>query len=532
MKTLNQTNDGDLTLGRPRIVILALLTAAIVLLSYYLFWRFYFDDSLISLRYWQNFLKGEGLVWNPTERVEGYTNFLFLVVSGLISTLGFDLIESTRFVGLASLAGLVGFTAYYQLHHPLSEPGRRSLRLLPVLLVTTSLPLIIWSVGGLETVSFTWLASMACWLAAARLEDRPSRGVLVGILFALTTMTRPDGVIFLAVTAGFILLLSFKERKKFSFLVSMLASFAVFYVPYFLWRMWYYGDLLPNTFYVKGEFAPYKLLRGFEYITDFAVSPPYLLPLFLVGFGFALVRRVLDRRTLYLGLVVFGFMAWVLYVGGDQMPAYRFMVPMIPTLALLVPALLERLVPLTARYAFATSGMFLLFSFWYLGVPAPLTAKAWREHPAAFIGKAVAQLVNAHWPEGSLIALNTAGSTPFYASNYSYIDMLGLNDRHIAKRPLQDRDFPWKGVPGHEKGDGLYVLSRQPDYIILGPANGTHASTPWFLSDVEIAESAEFRRSYKYVERRVDITRLAGWQDFSPGGNIWFRFYRRIKTEE
>ena len=336
MKTLNQTNDGDLTLGRPRIVILALLTAAIVLLSYYLFWRFYFDDSLISLRYWQNFLKGEGLVWNPTERVEGYTNFLFLVVSGLISTLGFDLIESTRFVGLASLAGLVGFTAYYQLHHPLSEPGRRSLRLLPVLLVTTSLPLIIWSVGGLETVSFTWLASMACWLAAARLEDRPSRGVLVGILFALTTMTRPDGVIFLAVTAGFILLLSFKERKKFSFLVSMLASFAVFYVPYFLWRMWYYGDLLPNTFYVKGEFAPYKLLRGFEYITDFAVSPPYLLPLFLVGFGFALVRRVLDRRTLYLGLVVFGFMAWVLYVGGDQMPAYRFMVPMIPTLALLV----------------------------------------------------------------------------------------------------------------------------------------------------------------------------------------------------
>jgi hypothetical protein len=37
------------------------------------------DDAFISLRYAKHFAEGHGLVYNPGERVEGYTNFLWTV---------------------------------------------------------------------------------------------------------------------------------------------------------------------------------------------------------------------------------------------------------------------------------------------------------------------------------------------------------------------------------------------------------------------------------------------------------------------
>jgi len=38
------------------------------------------DDAFISFRYARHLAEGQGLVWNPEERVEGYTNFLWVLV--------------------------------------------------------------------------------------------------------------------------------------------------------------------------------------------------------------------------------------------------------------------------------------------------------------------------------------------------------------------------------------------------------------------------------------------------------------------
>ena len=83
--------------------------------------------------------------------------------------------------------------------------------------------------------------------------------------------------------------------------------------------------------------------------------------------------------------------------------------------------------------------------------------------------------------------------------------MLGLNDRTIAKRDDSPIRTHWQQFPGHSKGDGKYVLSRHPNYIILGPAEGTVANTAnekkvsvvWFLSDQEIAEAPAFVSNYQ-----------------------------------
>jgi hypothetical protein len=46
-----------------------------------------FDDAYISLRYVDNFLAGKGLVFNEGEYVEGYTNFLWVMLLSVVGWL-------------------------------------------------------------------------------------------------------------------------------------------------------------------------------------------------------------------------------------------------------------------------------------------------------------------------------------------------------------------------------------------------------------------------------------------------------------
>ena len=46
------------------------------------------DDQMISMRYAENLANGYGLVWNPGgERIEGYTNFLWVVYMAIFHLL-------------------------------------------------------------------------------------------------------------------------------------------------------------------------------------------------------------------------------------------------------------------------------------------------------------------------------------------------------------------------------------------------------------------------------------------------------------
>ncbi len=69
----------------------------------------------------------------------------------------------------------------------------------------------------------------------------------------------------------------------------------------------------------------------------------------------------------------------------------------------------------------------------------------------------VALYLSHNAPAGSWIALGEAGIIPYYAKSVNVIDLLGLMDRHVAH------------IPGllHQKGDAEYVLSRNPDYVLL-----------------------------------------------------------------
>src|SRR5262249_20059070 len=178
-----------------------------------------------------------------------------------------------------------------------------------------------------------------------------------------------------------------------------------------------------------------------------------------------LLRRVFDRRMAYLvGLIVVQ-LSYVAYIGGDHMPVSRMVLPAIFPAALLLTAVLARLMTLNGRWVGPAAFATVLFVTGAQIDEPRLNAQY--ADPAAFVGTIVGRHIASTWPRGSLVALNTAGSTPFYADDLVFLDMLGLNDAHIARRPVTDIELAWQRVPGHLKGDGAYVLSRKPDYVVI-----------------------------------------------------------------
>ncbi len=61
-------------------------------------WYVLFDDAMISMRYAFNLAHGNGLVWNPGERVEGITNPLWTGVMALIHLLPIGLNQTGLYI--------------------------------------------------------------------------------------------------------------------------------------------------------------------------------------------------------------------------------------------------------------------------------------------------------------------------------------------------------------------------------------------------------------------------------------------------
>jgi len=496
--------DQQPTVSTPLLVIGLVLVVLIAGYGHLVHSSFFHDDAYITLRYSQNWLAGSGVSWNAGERVEGYTSFLHLAAISLLGVLQLDLVTASQLIGLASYAGICWLALY---HFRSERDSFWSLRqLLLLLTVPASYPLIAWSYGGLETSLVTLLVMCASYTFVATNDESNKRMLLLGCLFALACLARPDVGLLVAITLAFLLCPREGKRSSPLAIVIFLAGFALLYLPYFCWRYWYYGELLPNTFHAKMTGIDWFRLRtGGHYVHTFARIAPFLLPTTLVASLFLYCRGKWSWKMAYMLSLVVGHTAYIIYTGGDHMPAYRFFIPVIPLMGWIIASAGSECLQNGRLPAWSISGLAILL----VGVQAftgnERMLNSQRLDPAASVGADVGHWLAENLPAGSVVALNTAGSTPYYAERLVFIDMLGLNDKAIAHR----RDVPmrteWQRYPGHAKGDGPYVLSRQPAIIIFGPAEGLTADPTnadkkdvvWFLSDQEIAESPEFARQYQ-----------------------------------
>lgn len=102
----------------------------------------------------------------------------------------------------------------------------------------------------------------------------------------------------------------------------------------------------------------------------------------------------------------------------------------------------------------------------------------------------------------AVVAANSVGALGYY-SQVKIIDMLGLNNEQIGRYGDVNPDEP----PGHQVANGDYVLSREPEYIIpfgLKPTYRVGSTSPYFMSDRQLAGSEALEEEYEPIEVTVD----------------------------
>jgi hypothetical protein len=453
---------------------------------------------MISMRYAWNLSHGEGLVWNPGEYVEGYTNLLMV----LLMSLSAFIFDDKRFAVLAiQLAGILFMlgNAYLTMRIAdeisLEEAAavRSPLRLLAFFCTLAYYPLAYWSLMGMETGLLTLLLlfSLLTALRYANQQACPDEGrnerdlFLLSLSLGLAYLTRPDALIPAMVIWAYVFYHSY-QTQKIKLFMALVALYLLFPMAQTIFRWQYYGELVPNTYTLKIVGIPlfHRIRNGLIFIKPFLVTNAALIMIGALGLFFDFRRQKLLLFALI--LTTLGYQVWA---GGDPWPYWRMMAPVMPLLLLLL--LYELLLMMEAfasttffkRYilrrpmvgaqqmqallTFALTFLFILQTNQEFLAQMALVERAYKvEAHQGSLNDAIA-IQRLTTPDAT-IAVFEAGVIPYYTGRVA-IDFLGKTDKHVAHLPpdlVKPNWFGMRGVVGHNKYDLNYsIKEKKPTYV-------------------------------------------------------------------
>ena len=280
------------------------------------------DDAFISFRYVRNLVEGNGLVFNPGEYVEGYTNFLWVLelaaIWAIFGVLPYE-VAPWLSVGytVATIAAMLWWVAR------LASLGKRRLvGWMALGLVCSSATVAVWtSAGGLETRQFTFFIVAAVVLLTS--HGKRSWGLAAASLsLAGAELTRPEGLLLAGCCFGWYAVQRLVSERKMSAVVVremilLVAPFAALVAAHYLFRYAYYGEWLPNTYYAKHIRPWYE--SGFRYVWSGTLETGLymLLPLAYVALR-SRWRENGDSSFALALLCVVVHMAYLMPIGGDH----------------------------------------------------------------------------------------------------------------------------------------------------------------------------------------------------------------------
>jgi len=469
------------------------------------------DDAYISLRYAENLVRGHGLVWNVGERVEGYTNFLWTLLLAAGVAVGADADLWMKGLGAVSGLGLAVF---------LTEWGRRrfgtSVGVLAGLFLVCTLTFAVWCTAGLETPLFGLFVftGVACASDTLARPSRRAAWAAAGCL-ALASLTRPEGVLFLAACGGACLLAAWRRREPIAASMAPWLGAAFVVLVHFAWRRTYYGAWLPNTFAAKVPLSdlPALLPRGLHYAGTFVRELPWWALVPLAGLLSCLPRARRSPRVLFLAAIGLGTLVLPIAIGGDGLTAHRFFFPALPFLCLALAGgavMLAGMLAPTSRRArgagLTALALLTMVGFLSSHIRGRTIFNVRRETEEVAAWRAIGEWFGANVAADATIAVAVAGAIPRY-SRLRAIDLLGLNDATIARTPVEN---PGEGQAGHERSNARYVLDRAPDYIVIGEY-GLHEAVDlarpplqfFYPAEEDLVRSPEFQRDYRLAAGRT-----------------------------
>lgn len=486
----------------PLVLVLALLAAAAGTMAWLAVYQV--DDAFIVYRYARNLADGSGFVFNPGERVEGVTCFLWTLVLAPLAAVGLDLPKVAPVLTAACGLGAVGLTVRRHAEvEGRAAPAARDL--LPGVLLAAAPAFAYWSVGGLETVPFTLLLVLA--LRAHAIEAAGSgRASRSAVWLGLAALVRPETPVVVAALAADRLLRARAAGRLRAGLRDTLVWASIvagIFVPVLAFRFAYFGDWLPNTYFAKtGGPLTVRALAGWLYVQDWAAS---LVPTFgvsgwaVVSIGLVLLVALVafalsEPRLRAEGLVVSALVAACVLEGGDWMVLHRFFVPALPAVALVAGAALLRLADrgrLGGACAALAAGLVVASDAAVAseerdgGRGLAVQAAGYRHAHGT-----VADYLVRNAAPGETVALMDVGLIGWLAPDLRFVDITGLTDRAIAHAP---GGFLSKRYPVSD------LLARDPRYVVL---------VPGFRIDDRIYQDPQFLERYEF---RFSVNHRFNW---------------------
>ena len=511
----------------------------------WLVWRFWFlnDDAYISFRYAKNLVQGYGLRFNLGDHVpvEGYSNFLWVLIAAVFEAL--RLHPAFWMPLISALCGSVLlFLVFDRLHR------RLGVGLFVTAIATLTLgcypPFAHWSTSGLETVPFALLVYVMFDRLVLREQEVDAIGAALGGL-ALALM-RVEGIAWV----GVLLVLAVISRRIAG--QRRLKPFVVFatitgagYAVYFVWRCWYYQDLLPNTVYAKSGVPLAFTLRGLKYVAFQCLT--FLTPGLIIVTSFFALRRKRIALGLPVCAMAWAFPAYAVVVTGDFMAMGRLLIPGLAFNTILLAWMLDDLAGRTVlrRGLAGVLGVAVLvvaaLPGWDVHVVPERIRAEWDFRNQRFLseyarwsgqranarvrvqrGKALKAYARERCSPDASAVLYAIGATGYYCDLFVY-DLCGLVTPEVAHRDLRD---PIMGNPGHDKSVSWdFFLKHSPTFLDARVITGvSHRDVAAQISELATPlrrwRRPELRRAYMPDFVELDTRSPLGTPEYLA---LWWR---------
>jgi len=442
-----------------------------------------YDDMMISMRYAKNLVNGFGLVWNPGgERVEGFSNLLWVLYMALFHLLPVSLSKISLFIQVSGALFLLINLIIVKIIADHLFNRSKFVSILALFLTAFYFPLNKWSLLGMETSVLTFLVSLSVLLVLKNLGSK----VPIGLYFVLGVafLIRMDiGFVLWFAAFSFLMIADPKNRK--GNMKWGLTIFLVFAAGLTLFRYFYFGEVLPNTYFLKLEGYPllFRLTRGLYRSVLFVNGMTPLL--FLTTFIILLARP--SKKIIFLAALFLSIFLYNIYIGGDAYymeGANRFMSPVMPLFFILLSGSIYLVGEMfkkfslgvwifNSRYNKLFIGLVVVVLF--VGLNSQLKFRIMSQVFLLNVPETYQlereQIYFAHELERVIkpdakVAVTAAGVIPYFFER-EYVDVLGKNDKVIARGKIHKltglRKYV-KYLPGHMKWNYDYTIKKlKPD---------------------------------------------------------------------
>jgi len=304
----------------------------LIAISVVLYFRFTAEDAYITYRYAENWVNNGSLVYNAGEPINAMTSPLHAILSAALFFVTGNTVLSNKLFSFVLLL-LSTLPVWYRY--------REHLHLQVLALILLFPPcVILWTFGGLETPILLFLATITVILA---LRPPPFRFNLLCVIFllaGLAFLTRYDSILFFLPVTFYVA----SKARWVRDVVIALAGAAILPLAWIFVSIYYYGDLLPTSFYVKTPDGNlWNLIFNGRYIASYLL---YIGTIPVVAlFFFLLVPKhrtidVLYRHFKSIWWLYIGLLLEILYgltmATQHMMFSFRFFVPYIPSTVILI----------------------------------------------------------------------------------------------------------------------------------------------------------------------------------------------------